>query len=570
MIVLLLRIAALQLFWQANYADAAERNSIRTRELRAPRGLIVDRNGTVLAANRIAFDLYFTIDSETTALHIPATAKRLAGILGEPPETLETRLREAGVPRGRPKMIARDILPATLAEIAWQDPFLPGVDVEPAPAREYLLDSTAAHVLGYVGEISAVELDVLHHRGYRQGDLLGKAGVERSWDTVLRGRPGLERYEADPRGRPVRQLGLRRPSIGSTLALTIDARLQRWSEEALSGKEGAVVIIEPATGDVLALASAPGFQPNAFSDRNLESQRLGLLTDPSMPLLSRALLAAYPPASTFKLVTMIAALRSDSYLPERKVFCTGSYRGQRCWRSEGHGSVDLADAFANSCDVYFYQLGEMLGIDPILRAGAALGVTSPSNLGLGAERIGLIPTPEWERANVRGADGEHWGMGDVRNTAIGQGYVLATPIAMARAYAAALSGGSLPSLRVVRRATHSDGSTVEFEKPAARSALLISASDQRTMRAALRAVVTRGTAWPLRSLAMDVGAKTGTAENPHGDDHAWMVAATPLDRPGPPDLVIAVLVVHGEHGSSGAGPIVRYVLERWNKTGTVY
>lgn len=556
-----LRLADLQILRREEFIQAADENRIRIRPVRALRGRIFDARGVLLASNRLSQDLIF-VAAKAPAGTIDVTAHRLSVLLDEDSAGLKTKMVSAKKLPLWPVVLARDLPDSLLYRVAWYGPFLPGIEIQPGPARTYPQDTVAAHALGYLGEISDPELDVMRDSGYQLGDWLGKSGIERKYDLALRGVDGLEQFEADPLGQPLRLLSEKPFVPGNDFELTLDADLCRWAAEAMEGKEGAVVGIEPATGRVRCLVSTPHYDPAIFVDRNRMKDRAAILTDAKKPLLSRVWNGRYPPGSTYKIVGVIAGLRSGKISPSTRFTCGGSYRGKGCWKRSGHGTLNLIGGLANSCDVYFYLLSEVVGVYPLAETARALGTDALPGLGLGTEQAGIVPTPEWEKANVRG---EAWTLGDVWNTVIGQGYVLSTPIQVARMTAAAVIGGRRMKLGIVERVRDPHGEVIfEFE-PQVEEDMKLDADHARIVRQALLAVVEGGTAARIRLTGMRMGGKTGTSENPHGEDHGWITMVAPLSESGDeiPKLVLTVLYVHGKSGSGGAGPIAKYVLERW-------
>lgn len=562
-VLFMFRLFHLQVQAGEEFREAADNNRIRVRSTAAPRGRIFDKNGVILAENRVAYDFAITADNRKDT-GVEKSLATLGPFLRLSEEDVARKLSEARKLPGRPVVVQKDIDDTLLQEITWNAPYLKGIEIRARPVRMYPLDSSAAHVIGYLGEVTRDELDRLgRSSGYRGGDLIGKIGLEKKYDAVLKGERGLEQYEADPLGQPLRSLGNKPAVPGKDLHLTIDYALQKEAELALEGMVGAVVGIEPSTGKIVIMASNPTFSPEVFIDEKLQTERIELLRDRENPLVSRALNGLYPPASTFKLVLLVAGMESGRIDPNETVHCGGSYMGQRCWKLSGHGHVDMIEGFAQSCGVYYFKMVERIGIDLLRSTAIDLGIDGTPGLGIGSEQRALVPSPEWERENVPGPDGQHWGGGDLRNTSIGQGYVLATPFHVARAYAMALTGGAEWTPSLVDRI----GGTPVENLPAhpEKSSRTFSPETQRAVRQAMLAVVETGTGARLRSLGIPIGAKTGTGQNPHGEHHAWMVAAFPLDDAAAPELVVSVLVVNGGSGSSTAGPIVKRIAERWLK-----
>jgi penicillin-binding protein 2 len=548
----------LQVVEGEHYAAVSESNAGQRRILRPARGVLVDRHGVVLATNRPSFDLGF-LPRGVARTEYEAVASRLATLLGQDSAPI---LAEMVAARRRPfnvAILASDI-PRRLVPVVAERKFeLPGVVIEERALRHYPLGAATAHLLGYIGEISSAEID--RDQRYMMGDWVGRAGVEVALEEHLSGAKGYEDVEVDALGQTVRRLFVKPATAGARVTLTVDADLQRWTHEAFAGKQGALVAIEPASGRILALYSAPSYDPNVFVDRALASRRAPLFADTGLPLYNRALQAVFSPGSTFKTVTMIAGLMTGKLRPATRFSCGGMHAGMKCWKAGGHGSLDLVRAYQNSCNVYFYKAGEAVWIEPIHRAARGLGLDQFPGFGLGPEAHGVVPTPEWEQANVPGPDGQHWGGGDVRNTAIGQGYVSVSPAQMARLAAASSMGGILTRPQVFEKIEAPDGRILGRFEGKVVDQLDLTPEAVATIRAAMKAVVASGTGRRSQVPGLSVGGKTGTAQNPHGADHAWFIAAAPMEDPG---IALCVMVEHaGMGGGAAAAPIAQYVLERY-------
>ncbi|MFH1537819.1 MAG: penicillin-binding protein 2 [bacterium] len=508
-VIIAARLVQLQVYGHKAYSKEAEGNTTRTIPQPLVRCDIVDRNGIVLATDR----------PELRAVRITG-----GGDLEITPLTFEraSELLEAGMlPRGY---------------------------VEAAPMRHYPAGATASHLLGYLGEIDRGEYKKLRNVGYRYGDRVGKAGIERQHETRLRGERGARVVRTDARGRLLPESTLDCSRKGRPLELTIDMRLQEAAVAALGGRRGGVVFMEPHTGAVRVMVSTPGFDPEALSRRITSEEWKALVEHPDHPLLNRAVSCTVPPASIFKLVVAAAALEEGIVAPDSKFFCGGYYRlGNRvfrCWRERGHGRLDFEHAISDSCDVVFYQLGRALGIETIRKYAKMFGLGGKTGIDMPGEAIGLFPDPEWKR-HFRG-DG--WYEGDTVNVSIGQGYVQATPVQAAVMVNVIAAGGWLEQPHFVgeasvrRRKLPLKRSTVEF------------------LRKAMRLAVTEGTAVGLRRLPIMAAGKTGTAEDPPREEpHAWFVGFAPADEPV---LSWAVFVENAGFGASVALPVARSVLEK--------
>jgi penicillin-binding protein 2 len=582
--LLIARLFYLQVLEGDRFRVSAERNSVRTHRLEAPRGILFDARGRILADSRPSFDL-LVVPHETRDLD--RTLSRVARLAGLDVPAMHARVGERPVGRRRFQAlrVAHDLDRDALVRLESWLWSLDGVLTQVTPVRSYLHGALAAHVLGALGEISARQLESRDFAGYRRGDVIGKRGVEALFDRQLRGRPGGVNVLVDAHGRELERLDEVEPEPGHNVVLTLDLRLQLAAEEALRETErsGAVVALEPQTGRVRALVSQPAFDPNPFAIGIDHASWQALVDDPLKPLQNRALTGQYPPGSTYKVVTAIAGLEEGVIDPLQTTYCAGSYRlgrrRYRCWRRGGHGDVDLHRAIVESCDVYFYQAARAVGVDRLAYYARALGLGQPVGIDLGGEAAGLVPTSAWKERRF----GEVWVAGETLSIGIGQGFNLWTPLQLAHAYAAIATGGERWRPFVVERVHTPDGRIVERRGPEELGEVAVSAATLERVRRALRGVVhdERGTGWAMRRLPGDVEAagKTGTAQvvaleaEPIEDeesvpierrDHAWFVTYVPAAEPR---LVVAVLVEHGGHGGSAAAPIARRVVEAFLEPG---
>jgi penicillin-binding protein 2 len=557
------------------YAQVAQRNSVRTHRVQAPRGMILDRNGEILVDARPALGIT-VVPSETEDLAL--TLRRVARLAGVDEEALVARFsRPSGAARFKPQLVLDDLGRAAFARIDERLWALPGVHSEYRTLRDYRRGQLAAHVLGWLGEIDAEQLEDREYQGYRPGDVVGRKGVEKLLERELRGRPGGENWLVDAHGRELEQLSAVEPQPGLNAALTLDLRLQAVAEQALDelGKAGAVVALDPRSGEILALASRPGFDPNRFSSGIDPVQWKALMDDPRAPLHFRALQGQYPPGSTYKLVTAIAGLEEGVIRPGFEVNCTGSYRlgrrTYRCWRKGGHGVVDVHKALVQSCDVFFYRVGLEVGVDRLAYYARSLGFGARTGIEMPGETPGLVPTRAWKERRF----GEPWMDGETISLSIGQGFNLWTPLQLANAYAAVGNGGTRWRPFIVKRVQEPDGGLLREVSPQVAEALPFKEETLRIVRDALRGVVQepRGTGGAMRNLpgGVEAAGKTGTAQvvgmkgDPPEDeslipeqyrDHAWFVTYLPADQPR---IAIAVLVEHGGHGGSAAAPVAAKV-----------
>jgi penicillin-binding protein 2 len=453
---------------------------------------------------------------------------------------------------------------------------LPGVELRISPRRNYPQNGTAAHLLGYVGEISPEQLKDLKEKGYGLGDEIGQSGMEKKWEKFLRSRRGGQQVEVDALGRPVRILLERQPVPGKSAFLTLDRDLQETAYRALKGKEGAIVVMEVRSGAILALVSTPAFNPNAFANGMTRKEWRVLAQDEMNPLNNKATRGKYPPGSTFKIVVAIAALEEDLIQPETRIFDPGYFavgnRKFRGWKKGGHGWVDLHKAIVQSSDVYFYGLGQQLGIDRIARYARTVGLGEKTGVALDGEKDGLIPDSVWKKNRI----GQPWFPGDTPSAAIGQGYVSVTPLQMANLMTTIANGGTLYRPWFVRKVESADGTLIQEYGPQKIRTVPMKDSTLVHIRRALRDVVNSrsGTGGKARSGMVGIAGKTGTAqvvamrngsvkseELPYViRDHAWFVAYAPVEQP---EIALAVLVEHGGHGGSAAAPLAKTLIEKY-------
>jgi penicillin-binding protein 2 len=581
--IFFIRLFQLQIVEGADLRSRSERNFVRTVRLEAPRGDILDREGRVLATTRPAHRVQ-VIPNEAGGRQL--TYGLLGEILGRSPAELEARV---GSPRGRarfqPVELEGDLSYPLLAQIESHRYALPGVVTDILPRRHYVEGDRAAHLLGTIGEIEARQLASDEFDGYKAGEIVGQFGLELRLESHLRGKAGGLNLVVDVAGREIEVLAKIDPVPGGRAILTIDLDLQRAAEEGFlaegvdgSEKMGALVAIDPRSGEILAMVSRPAYDPNAFAGGIDAQTWQELMGHEWNPLRNRALSGQYPPGSTYKAIVAIAGLAEKEITPEETVFCPGYYRlGRRvyrCWKQGGHGDVNLLQAIKGSCDVYFYQLGIKLGIDRIANYARRFGLGEPTGIGLRSEKGGLIPTKAWKQR----ARDEPWIKGETVSAAIGQGFNLVTPIQLAVAYAAIANGGTVYVPHVVKRLETWDGELVAEPDSRRRGEASIPPDVLDVVRAGLVAVVqdADGTGRRARVKEVTVAGKTGTTQVVSLDfvkglkkeeipiryrDHALFTAFAPAENA---QIAIAVLVEHaGAGGGSVAAPIAQRVLARY-------
>jgi penicillin-binding protein 2 len=459
---------------------------------------------------------------------------------------------------------------ATLAAVESHQFDIPGINIEVSNKRHYPPAGFAAHVLGYVGEVNPREM--AQFTGYRMGDLIGKFGIEKSWESYLRGQGGGQQIEVDAAGKRLRMLGEVEATAGQSLVLTLDGTLQEKTEAALEGRQAPIVVLDVHSGEVLAMASRPIFDPNVFARGITVDEWRSLVQDPVHPLNNRAIQGQYPPGSTFKVMMAAAALEKGVVSPSTRFFCSGGLpfgnHFFHCWKKGGHGSVDLRQAIAQSCDVYFYQVGQRLGINAIAEYARKFGLGAPLGIGLDHEAGGLIPDSVWKKERL----GAPWFAGETLSVVIGQGYVTATPLQMAVAAATIANGGTVYRPHLVKRVLSDDGEPIQEYPPEVIRKTGINPHTLELVREGMQDVVNSKTGTGKKAQLPDilVAGKTGTSQVIAGTrgkgkklprqyrDHAWFIAFAPADAP---EVAVACLLEHaGEGGGAAAAPVVHEVL----------
>lgn len=542
------------------YALQSEKNRLRPLTVPAPRGTIFDRNGRIVADNVPGYALSLLPapqDSMRTSL------ERLAPLLDLMPPEIEDLMTRRRRNPAQPLIVSGDLSFEQVSAVEERRPLFPEVLIEMRPRRRYPAGPAAAHLVGYVGEISEGELNLPAFRGYAPGRLVGKAGVEREYESRLAGVEGVRYVEVDALGRIVGDFAPQPavpPIPGADLHLNIDLDLQEWIAKVFpAGFKGAVAVVEPGTGDVLALYSAPSYDPNEFVGGVEPDRWRQLQTDSTRPLLNRATSGLYPPGSTWKLAAAVIGLELGVVDPSETmpIPCRGGMRyGNRyfrCWNPAGHGSLDLAGALRNSCDVYFYQLGLKIGLQKMLEEGTRLGFSQSTGVDLPSDASGHFPPGlDWYRRRFNMTPTES----EVLSLSIGQGANDQTALRMAEFYAALAGGGSVPAPRIAADspAVHGDG----WDLPVSTETL------DWLMRGLHGVTAPGGTAAGSALEHWDWVGKTGTSQNPHGDDHGWFVGmAGPFG--GPKEVVVATIVEAGKSGSDTAqygAKIADYYLRR--------
>ncbi len=571
--ILLARLVYLQVVEGKKYRRLSENNCVRLKSIKASRGLIYDNNGELLVDNRPSFDLKIVLKD---AQPLKETIKKLSSLINIPYDDLMSKIRDKkNVSKFKPYLLKNNISRDMLALIESHSFDLPGIIISVEPRRNYIFNNSCAHLLGYLGEINENELKSGRYPGVRCGDSIGRYGAEKTFEKILQGKRGGQQIEVDATGRLVRVLKTVAPVPGKNIFLTVDHRLQEKAEAMLKGKAGAIVALDPNNGDVLVMASNPSFDPNDFIDGISSVKWKILRNDPGRPMMNKAIQGEYPPASTFKIVTAIAGLEEGVITKTTTEFCPGYYKyGNRiyhCWKKWGHGTLSVEGALEQSCDVFFYNVGEMLGIDPLAQYARGCGLGRSTGIRLDHERPGLIPTSSWKKKRF----GVPWQGGETLSVAIGQGFDLVTPLQMAVLIAAVGNGGTLFRPQILKYIETVDGKIAMKQEPEITGGIPAGPETLNIVRQGILNVVQgkRGTARRIKIPGVEMAGKTGTAQvfnltkkdrkkdkklNYLLRDHAWFVCYAPAEKPV---IAVAVLVEHGEHGSSAAAPMAREIVK---------
>ena len=543
-----LKLFSLQVVEGEQYRTRSEKISRTVSTISAQRGEIFDRKATVpMVINTDSFAVEIT-PGEIPDGYFDTVAFKLAAYLG---------ISKAEIDRRVPKNMRRSFASVTVksnvpfeivSNIAENLSDLPGVSWRNRPVRNYVETGSISHVLGYVGDITSEELKLMYNKGYTQNSIVGKTGIERQYDDLLQGKDGTVSRTVDVHGRIMNEEPVVvPPESGKNLVLTIDSEIQLLAEKALGERVGAAVVLKPASGEVLAMVSYPYFDSNIFSTDDASSQYVLLANDKNKPMLNRAVNAEYPPASTFKTIMSTAMLSEKVFPSEKKIDCLGKVaygdRVFRCHLRTGHGRLDLKNALAQSCDIYFWAIGtESLGVDRIASYSKEFGFGQSLEIDLPAQSSGFVPTPQWKERRYH----EKWLGGDTMNMSIGQGYTLVTPMHIANMMAMVCNSGKIYRPHLLLEVRDPSNKTIRTVTPEILHESTVAKEVWKEVQDALRYTITDGTPqYPMNNKTVQIAGKTGTAEvNGAAKNHwhSWMVAYAPFDAPPEDQVVVVVLV----------------------------
>ncbi|MEN6565219.1 MAG: penicillin-binding protein 2 [Veillonellales bacterium] len=567
-VVLIGQLGYLQIIHGSDYKNQADNNRIKLLPLMASRGIFYDRNGVPLVSNRPGF----TVSLVPVSGPIPdEVIDRLAALAGMDSAKIRQKISQQDN-QLEPVRIINDAAPEIVTKIEEHRNDLPGVVIEIQSIRNYVNNELGAHIFGYVSEISDTELEKKKAAGYKSGNIIGKFGLEKVFDKDIRGTDGGGQVEIDVTGRPVRMLGKKEPVMGNSLVLTIDSKIQKAAEKAIddqlkylqtklgniNAKAAAAVVMNPKTGEILAMVSRPTFNPNLFTG-GISTKDWKVINDnPFNPLENRAITGEYPPGSTFKIITGTAALELGKVTPEEQIFDSGHHwlipKGNS--QNEALGWINFKTALSKSDNVYFYEMGNRVGIDNLEKYARMFGLGDYTGINLPDEADGLVANRRYKEK----AYGEEWYLSETFDAAIGQGFQLVTPLQMAVVMGEIANGGHRYRPYLVSKMISPNDETVKSFAPEELGSVKISDRNLNLIRDALHDVALPGgtAAYAFNGFPVSIAGKTGTAENPHGDDHGWFVAYAPFDDP---TVVVAVIVEQGGFGSDSATPIARKILE---------
>jgi penicillin-binding protein 2 len=569
-------LLALSYYWKVQildhkkFWDLAEANRTRIRVVSAPRGLVRDRNGNILADNQASFKVSLIRENvRNPAASYPAISR----LLGISEEELETRIEKyKNLPLFEPVIIKDSLAPEEIAPIESRRLEFPELEIDAEPKRVYPMKTAAAHVLGYLQERSPEEIRANPGRSARLGDMGGRAGIEKEYDRRLTGRDGSVSEIVDSLGRKRSEEVIQDPVQGQDLKLTIDSRLQAKAEELLGDRDGAIVVLDPATGEILTMASSPRFDPNRFISRFTPDEWVQVINDPASPLENRAVRGLYAPGSIFKLVMALTGLDLGYVTDHTTVYCNGSVQiygtNRACWFAAGHGSMDLVNAIKNSCNIYFYSLGRQMGIDTIAQGADRMGLGRKTGLDIPGEKEGLVPSSDWKQKTLK----SEWFPGETISVAIGQGQLQVTPLQIAAMTALVANRGKrivphflLDPPRPEAPAPPDAGAAPPF-KPS---------TFERVIEGMWRSVNDGGTGQGARVEGLDVCGKTGSTQVVSREraemlaragrpikTHSWFTGFASKSNPG---LVVTVLVEFGGGGGAIAGPVAGQLFTLWKE-----
>ena len=560
--VLWVALFFIQVIDGSRYRRQSEKNRTRLIHLPAARGAILDRRGVPIAEDRITFELAALPQELVNPGKVWSDVAPMVGLSAE---ELAKRYKKGFQAKYSPVSLVRNLPSETAFRIEEEKVKLPGILVRPVPERVYPMGPAVGGVVGYLGLIAPEELTKLKSYGYTYKDRVGKDGLEKQYDSMLRGQDGGLHVEVNAQGKLVQQLGFLKPRRGRNIKVSVDARLQQVAYGLLEGGAGTAIVMDCKTGELLCLVSSPSFDPNAFMDANRQAEIRAMLKDPSRPMFNRSFRAAVPPGSTFKAIVAYEALTKGKINPATTFECRGGlFPGRpifRCWQEDGHSFQTVTQGLQHSCNVFFYNTGRRLGVKGIAEAARMFGLGKPTGLDLSGESAGLVPDPDWMRSKLK----QEWQEGDTLSFALGQSALLTTPLQMARAFATIGDGGWMPTPHLLlsvekepKEDEKDEAAAPVWETPERTdkgTQLHLDPSSVATVKEGLEMVVNTdsGTGRLARLPNDKVAGKTGTAQAPPGRSHAWFCGFVPAEAPR---YSFVVFLEHGGKGGLHAAKVV--------------
>lgn len=556
-VVIIVNLWYLQIIKGKEYEQRAINNCIRSLVEEAPRGEIYDRYGNILVTNRPAVN--FSV--------IPAELEDYKGLVEEfsvimPIDYtyIKEKIQNKWQNPFQALTLKRDLEKEKIITIEEQKYKFKGILLTVQPERKYLFQSLAAHLIGYVNEISEEELKISTFKNLIGGDIIGKTGLERYYDSYLRGEKGSKNVEVDALGREIATINVENPIAGNDIYLTIDSNFQQFIEEQMVEKKGAIIVSDPSSGKILAMASYPDYNPNIFTQQITTIQWQEIVQNKDNVMCNRNIQSIYPPGSIFKLVVAMAALEEGLINNSSIINCSGHYKiGDtlfRCWKESGHGNISIIDAIANSCNIFFYNTGQKIGIDKLNYYAKLFGFGSITDIDLPGEQEGLLPSDDWKRKTFN----QPWYPGDTVNLSIGQGYLLVTPLQIHNMLCIIANEGYSYKPYNVEKIISQSGELVKEVNPELLNKIDISRETFKIIKEGMKKSVEKGTGRLANIENISIGGKTGTAQNPQGENHAWFIGFAPFEKP---EICVTVLVENGGDGSTAAAPIAAEIIKEY-------
>jgi penicillin-binding protein 2 len=573
-LILVARLAYLQIYMNDEFHLMSDENRVRLVEIPAPRGMILDRYKRVIVDNRPSFNITVSEDFVSDMSETIGTISRLTGV---PESVVSSNLKKERekYQKFHPLTAVRDIPLDQAAPLITHLFRMSGVTLTVRPIRSYVHGPLAPHLFGHMSEIDKKVLEKEEFSGYKMGDIIGRGGVEETWDRELRGVDGGVQVEVDSAGKESKVLGELKPVAGDNLVLTIDWELQEFARRLMEDRDyaGAIVVMNPQNFEILAMVSEPGFDPVLFARGITPEEWEGLIADKRHPLEDKCISGQYAPGSTYKIITASAALEEGIIDEKTELYCPGSfsYGGASfsCWKPGGHGRISIHRAIVESCDVFFYKLGDQLGIDRLAVYGSGYGFGKLTGIAMAGEEPGICPSTVWKKSYF----GIPWFPGETISCAIGQGYNLVTPLQLLASFCALANNGTLYEPRVAKELLSPDGIPIEVYESKKKETIPVSRETIRIIKRGFYGAVNEpgGTGWQARVEGKDVCGKTGTAQVISGSfvskylpyelrDHAWFVCFAPLEDP---EIAVVVLVEHGGFGGSTASPLAGEIIKKY-------